>query len=313
FEIAEFSDRSASNSSNSNASDSDDGSSENKHEEEGEEESGTPRSDNISGGEVKEDHQPPSLDVAEAKGNAAASRAHAQPESKRGGRRDTARTGGILNRWVGRRKSRHEIGDLVEAEWAGSRWWYVGYVEREVPVVAGDKQKKKGFYHVVFADGDEADVDGRHLKQLGPSGENHAKGSAGTLPRHIPIFDLRSGSLHRNLKEKKNVVPPFQGGRGEEERGGQKLRKGRGQNKKQNNSKKGSGRFGRSSSPRPRRGSMGNVDDRRKQGQRAVWGRHSPKTTMTWGGGGNSNWWGTGTRYALQPRLSADKPTVTSF
>lgn len=170
FEIAEFSDRSSSNSSGSSRNADSDGSAQNKEEKEEGEGEGTatsPRS--AAGAEVKED-QPPSLDAAEAKGDRAARRAHAQPESKRGGRRDTARTGLFpLNRWVGRRKSHHEVGDLVEAEWAGSRWWYVGYVEREVPVIAGGNQKK-GLYHVVFADGDEADVDGRHLKQLGPSG-----------------------------------------------------------------------------------------------------------------------------------------------
>ena len=84
----------------------------------------------------------------------------------------------------------------------------------------------------------------------------HAKGSAGTLPRHIPIVDLKSGRLHRNLKEKKNVVPPFAGEGGEREggegrgRGEAKYRKGQGQTKRPNTDSKRSGRSGRSSSPR---------------------------------------------------------------
>lgn len=172
FEIAEYSGRSASNSTSADTDSSSTRAAMISADKKGDEGAKN------SGADTKEEHnkndgsptsnEPPSLDVAEAKGNKAARRAHAQPGAKRGGRRDTARVG-LFPRWLGRRQSHHEVGDLVEAEWEGSRWWYVGYVEGAAPAVTG-KKPKKGFYHVVFADGDEADVDGRHLKPLGASG-----------------------------------------------------------------------------------------------------------------------------------------------
>lgn len=106
-------------------------------------------------------------DFAEAKANARRIQEAAQPGAKRGGRKDTTRKG-LWSGLVGRRQSLCESGDIVEAEWKGSGWWYVGYVQGQS--ASDGTPLKKGFYHVVFADGDEADVSGKHLKQLGPPG-----------------------------------------------------------------------------------------------------------------------------------------------
>lgn len=87
-------------------------------------------------------------------------------ESKRGGRRESNVSKiAPWRRLLGMGKSRHDVGDLVEAEWEGSGWWFVGYVagiEKE-----GDD---KGIHHIVFADGDKMDIQGRFLRQLGPPG-----------------------------------------------------------------------------------------------------------------------------------------------
>ena len=99
-------------------------------------------------------------------------RARAQPGAKRGGRRDTGRSS--WGRLLGRKKVEFEAGDLVEAEWARSGWWYVGYVSGEC--VGGEEssdgakrkagRRTKDEFHVIFADGDEANVRGRDLKPL---------------------------------------------------------------------------------------------------------------------------------------------------
>lgn len=120
-------------------------------------------------------------DVAQQKNNR---RARAQPGAKRGGRRDTGRGG--WRRW-GRRKHQFEAGDLVEAEWKASGWWYVGYIgamstkgeesKDETTITSGSAReakagkKQKGMFHVVFADGDEADVLGKNLKPLRTKGK----------------------------------------------------------------------------------------------------------------------------------------------
>lgn len=68
-------------------------------------------------------------------------------------------------------------------------------------------------------------------------------------------------------------------------------------------------------SPLPRRVSVGNVEDRVRAGKTAVWGgRDAPEGRSRGGGnGGGGDWWDTGTPYAFQPRLAADKTTVLSF
>lgn len=111
-------------------------------------------------------------------------RARAQPGAKRGGRRDTRRGGwgGLL----GRKKAQFEAGDLVEAEWWETGWWYVGYIQGEpegqeessttgsgAAAKSGARRKNAGgVFHVVFADGDEADVLGKNLKRVGTTGEH---------------------------------------------------------------------------------------------------------------------------------------------
>lgn len=110
------------------------------------------------------------MDVAQKKGN---TRARAQPGMKRGGRRYTGRS--TWARLLGRKKPMFEAGDLVEAEWIGSGWWYVGYVTGDCVEGGGSSdgerrtsgRRTKDEFHVVFADGDEANVRGRDLKPLG--------------------------------------------------------------------------------------------------------------------------------------------------
>ncbi|CAM9562765.1 unnamed protein product, partial [Ectocarpus sp. 4 AP-2014] len=118
------------------------------------------------------------MDMAQQKKNR---RARAQPGAKRGGRRDTGKGGWF--QLLGRKKTQFEPGDLVEAEWAGTGWWYVGYIgfgseergEESTGGTAGAPQAKtskrrKELFHVVFEDGDEADVSRRDLKRLQPTG-----------------------------------------------------------------------------------------------------------------------------------------------
>lgn len=122
-----------------------------------------------------EEHE---MDMAQQKKNR---RARAQPGAKRGGRRDTGR--GSWFHLLGRKKTQFEPGDLVEAEWAGTGWWYVGYIgpgseergEESTGGTAGapgatTSRRKKELFHVVFEDGDEADVIRRDLKRLQPTG-----------------------------------------------------------------------------------------------------------------------------------------------
>lgn len=123
-----------------------------------------------------EEHE---MDMAQQKKNR---RARAQPGAKRGGRRDTGRGGWF--QLLGRKKTQFEPGDLVEAEWAGCGWWYVGYIgsgseergEESTGGTAGapeatTSKRSKELFHVVFEDGDEADVIRRDLKRLQPTGE----------------------------------------------------------------------------------------------------------------------------------------------
>ena len=119
---------------------------------------------------IEEEHY---RNIAQQKKNR---RARAQPGAKRGGRRDTERSG-WGRRFRGKKKTQFQAGDLVEAEWAGSGWWYVGYVgagEEEEPAGASERKKagkrKNDVFHVKFIDGDEADVRGKDLKPLGKPG-----------------------------------------------------------------------------------------------------------------------------------------------
>lgn len=76
-----------------------------------------------------------------------------------------------------------------------------------------------------------------------------------------------------------------------------------------------SGVEGTTQSPLPRRVSIGNIKDRVRQGKDALWGGRGAPDGKTRGSsdGGGGDWWNTGTPYAFQPRLVANKTTVLSF
>lgn len=125
------------------------------------------------------------------------------------------------------------------------------------------------------------------------------------LPRHVPVVDLGPGRLHGNQEPCKNS-------------GGQQSKKGRRDKKNINDEDNDSDTYqdsGAGGTPLPRRGSVGNIEDRVRQGKTAVWGgRGAPNGGVRGGGGGcGGEWWDTGTPYAFQPRLAADKATVVSF
>eukprot|EP00752_Nemacystus_decipiens_P010275 g9157.t1 len=261
-------------------------------------------------------------DIAQQKKNR---RARAQPGAKRGGRRDTGRsTWGARFRM--KKKAQFQAGDLVEAEWGESGWWYVGYVgggdnpDGAAEVKAGKRNKK--VYHIIFIDGDEANVAGKDLKLLGTTGAPGENRDT-ALPRHVTVADLGSGRLHGGRE------PPDRQRRKTEREGKGKRHqseKNDGRNKnnatddgedKDKDSHKTPETEGTLHSPLPRRVSVGNVEDRVKLGKTAVWGgRGAPDAAIRGGGsggGGGGDWWDTGTPYALQPRLTADKTTVLSF
>ncbi|CAM9945619.1 unnamed protein product [Ectocarpus sp. 12 AP-2014] len=269
-----------------------------------------------------EEHE---MDMAQQKKNR---RARAQPGAKRGGRRDTGRGGWF--QLLGRKKTQFEPGDLVEAEWAGTGWWYVGYIgsgsgergEESTGGMAGAPQAKtskrsKELFHVVFEDGDEADVIRRDLKRLQPTGTPRASRGVTTLPRHVPVANLGSGRLHLDLPSSKRS----QGQEGEEESV-------RNRNNKLGRHVKEHSSYGKqrdteeeaATSSLIRKGSLGNMDNRLRQGEKALWGRRgSPSvgsSANASGNGGDSprgDWWETGTPYAFQPRLAAAKATVMAF
>ncbi|CAM9448613.1 unnamed protein product [Ectocarpus sp. 6 AP-2014] len=269
-----------------------------------------------------EEHE---MDMAQQKKNR---RARAQPGAKRGGRRDTGRGGWF--QLLGRKKTQFEPGDLVEAEWAGTGWWYVGYIgsgsgelgEESTGGTAGapeanTSKRSKELFHVVFEDGDEADVIRRDLKRLQPTGTPRASSGVTTLPRHVPVADLGSGRLHLDLPSSK----PSQGqeGGGESERNRNNIL-GRNVKKHSSNGKQRDTEEEAASSSLVRKGSFGNMDNRLRQGEKALWGgRGSPSVgspANASGNGGDSprgDWWETGTPYAFQPRLAAAKATVMAF
>ncbi|CAB1121062.1 unnamed protein product [Ectocarpus sp. CCAP 1310/34] len=248
------------------------------------------------------------MDVAQQKKNR---RTRAQPGAKRGGRRDTERGGWF--QLLGRKKTQFEPGDLVEAEWAGTGWWYVGYIrsaseergEESAGGTPGAPQAKtskrsKELFHVVFEDGDEADVIRRDLKRLQPT---------------VHLF---VGSLS-HLCFPADVGLKGQEGRGES---GRNRNNNLGRNAKKHSSigKQRDTEEDAASSSLVRKGSLGDVDNRLRQGEKALWGRRgspsvgSPADAS--GNGGDSprwDWWETGTPYAFQPRLAAAKATVMAF
>ena len=114
----------------------------------------------------------------------------------------------------------------------------------------------------------------------------------------MPLVDLGPGRLHGNREPPSNQ-PKGAGGKGK----GHQSKNGR--QSKDNDV----------DSRLHRRGSAGNIEDRVRQGQNAVWGgRGAPDDGISGGGDDDDgNWWDTGTPYAFQPRLSADKTTVLSF
>lgn len=153
--------------------------------------------------ESQDDHEPRTAideeherDIAQQKLNR---RARAQPGDKRGGRRDTGRGG--WRRW-GKKKDKFEAGDLVEAEWKESGWWYGGYIGESSTNAGGSRddttvdsgsarepkagKKQKGVFHVVFADGDEADVRGKNLKPLRTKGETCPVGRSNVGATSLP-------------------------------------------------------------------------------------------------------------------------------
>lgn len=134
-----------------------------------------------------------------------------------------------------------------------------------------------------------------------------------TLPRHVPVADLGSGRLHLDL-------PPSKLSQGQEEGGesGKNRSNKLGRNTKEhasNGKQRDTEEEETTSSSLVRKGSLGNMDNRLRQGEKALWGgRGSPANA-----GGNSadsprgDWWETGTPYAFQPRLAAAKATVMAF
>lgn len=116
------------------------------------------------------------------------------PGAKRGGRRYS---GWMVpfswRRWNG---GPYEIGDPVEAEWMGSGRWYAGYVV--------GKDERNGvhecLYHVVFADGDEADMRGEDLKRLRPPGNRWCGAARLACPVDWLLRSLADKVLQKAMK-----------------------------------------------------------------------------------------------------------------
>lgn len=138
----------------------------------------------------------------------------------------------------------------------------------------------------------------------------------------MPVADLGTGRLHGN-REPPSTRNENAGGKGTGKGKGHQSKNGR-RTKKNNTEDEDNGNNdihqedagvkGTPRSPLPRRGSVGNIEDRVRQGKNAVWGgRGARDGGIRGGGGGGGDWWDTGTPYAFQPRLAADKTTVLSF
>lgn len=126
----------------------------------------------------------------------------------------------------------------------------------------------------------------------------------------MPVADLGPGRLHGN----RNLPSDQRENAGGERKGkGHQSKKDR-RNKKKNNidSDDNDNDIHQEPgiSPLPRRVSVGNIKDRVRRGENAVWGGRGALDGGIRGGG---DWWDTGTAYAFQPRLAADKTTVLSF
>ena len=69
--------------------------------------------------------------------------------------------------------------------------------------------------------------------------------------------------------------------------------------------------------PLPQGANVGDIDKRLRQGESAVWGERGapdgPSIHGSQSSRGGGDWWETGTRYAFQPRLAADKATVLAL
>lgn len=128
----------------------------------------------------------------------------------------------------------------------------------------------------------------------------------------MPVVDLGPGRLHGNRE-------PSSARREEGDREGNGTGKKKSKNSRRNNNNNDNGIHQEPGvertpyAPLPRRVSVGNIENRIKQGKTAVWGgRNGPDGSIR-GGSGDQDWWDTGTPYAFQPRLAADKTTVLSF
>lgn len=139
----------------------------------------------------------------------------------------------------------------------------------------------------------------------------------GQLPRHVPVADLGSGRLHCNVDLPLYQNQGSKGGWGWGRRPENKTT-----NSNVDTNDDGNNGDKEETKPLARRRSVGNIDSRTRQGERAVWGRCGPPGGSPAGGDGGGSggangsdmeWWETGTRYAFQPRLAADKATVLSF
>lgn len=144
-------------------------------------EEGTPRRKSFSSSQAIGDHADPNAAVTVSQDSSGQEAKIAEEKTnfrgqepmgaKRGGRRYSEwMAPSSWRRWNG---GPYEIGDPVEAEWMGTGWWYAGYVDGK----DARNGKQKCFYHVVFADGDEADMRGKDLKRLRPPG-NSLRGAA---------------------------------------------------------------------------------------------------------------------------------------
>lgn len=143
------------------------------------------------------------------------------------------------------------------------------------------------------------------------------------LPRHVPVVDLGPGRLHGGREpppnQRKKAGGEGKGNGHHNKKGGRSKKNNVGDEDNDNDTHlEPPGVEGTLHSPLPRRVSVGNVEDRVRAGKTAVWGgRDAPEGCIRGGGGGKGggggDWWDTGTPYAFQPRLAADKTTVLSF
>lgn len=181
----------------------------------------------------------------------------------------------------------------------------------------------------------------------------HTQGSAGTLARHVPIADLGTGRLHRNLESKALNCAKNSDQGGHWGRKGNNMRGGKHKNTKTpksptskrqegSNSSSGDGDSkndhrcqseqkrtstadeekekgsDKTSKTLPlRQGSLGDIEQRRRQGEGAVWGGRTARSGHTLeqeeaDTDRKNNWWETETQYAFQPCLPVVPCTARS-